>query len=142
MRTHYEDLHVTEDAPDEVIRAAYRSLSLKHHPDTSGDRPQSKWKMQRINDAYAVLADTGKRADYDAHAPAAAESRGLSRNLLPHAATRVSPAAPASHAQRSIQHTPSWLRVGLGWLSDARLALPLVAILWLVVLWMMKKPWG
>jgi hypothetical protein len=42
MRTHYEDLHVTEDAPDEVIRAAYRSLSLKHHPDTSGDRPQSK----------------------------------------------------------------------------------------------------
>jgi hypothetical protein len=31
------------------------------------------------------------------------------------------------------------LRVGLGWLSDARLALPLVAILWLVVLWMVRR---
>lgn len=140
MRTHYEDLHVTEDAPDEVIRAAYRSLSLKHHPDTSGDRPQSKWKMQRINDAYAVLADPGKRADYDAQlrrqrnpgpvpAPVPSRTTRVARRLQP-------------RAQRSIQHTPSWLRFGLGWLSDARLALPLVAIIWLVVLWMMKRPWG
>lgn len=128
---------MTEDAPDEVIRAAYRSLSLKHHPDTSGDRPQSKWKMQRINDAYAVLADTSKRADYDAMlrrqrnpgpvpAPVPARTVRASRRLRP-------------RAQRNIQHTPSWLRVGLGWLSDARLALPLVAILWLVVLWMVRR---
>lgn len=137
MRTHYEDLHVTEDAPDEVIRGAYRALSLKHHPDTSGDRPQSKWKMQRINDAYAVLADTGKRADYDAmlrrqRNPGPAPVQPPVRTVR--SSRRLHP-----HAQRSIQHTPSWLRVGLGWLSDARLALPLVAILWLVVLWMVRK---
>lgn len=137
MRTHYEDLHVTEDAPDEVIRAAYRALSLKHHPDTSGDRPQSKWKMQRINDAYAVLADTGKRADYDAM---------LRRQRNPGPAHIPPPVSAARSSrrlhhppQRSIQHTPLWLRVVLGWLSDARLALPLVAILWLVVLWMVRR---
>lgn len=135
MRTHYEDLHVTEDAPDEVIRAAYRSLSLKHHPDTSGDRPQSKWKMQRINDAYAVLADTGKRADYDAMLR---RQRNPGPAQAPTRTTRPARRLPP-RAQRSIQHTPSWLRIGLGWLSDARLALPLVAILWLVVLWMVRR---
>ena len=65
MRTHYENLHVTEDAPDEVIRASYRALSLKHHPDTAGDKPQSQWKMQRINDSYAVLSESQKKAAYD-----------------------------------------------------------------------------
>ncbi len=137
MRTHYEDLHVTEDAPDEVIRAAYRSLSLKHHPDTSGDRPQSKWKMQRINDAYAVLADTGKRADYDAMLRRQ-RNPGPAPTTVPAHSVRASRRLDP-HAHRSIQHTPSWLRVGLGWLSDARLALPLVAILWLVVLWMVRR---
>lgn len=131
---------MTEDAPDEVIRAAYRSLSLKHHPDTSGDRPQSKWKMQRINDAYAVLADIGKRADYDAQLR---RQRNPGPGPVPVTArtTRVARRLQPRH-QRSIQHTPSWLRVALGWLSDVRLALPLVAILWLVVLWMVKRPWG
>lgn len=137
MRTHYEDLHVTEDAPDEVIRASYRALSLKHHPDTSGDRPQSKWKMQRINDAYAVLADTGKRADYDAMLRRQ-RSPGPAPTTVPANSVRASRRLDP-HSHRSIQHTPSWLRVGLGWLSDARLALPLVAILWLVVLWMVRR---
>jgi curved DNA-binding protein CbpA len=140
MRTHYEDLHVTEDAPDEVIRAAYRSLSLKHHPDTSGDRPQSKWKMQRMNDAYEVLADTDRRADYDAMLRRQRNPRPAPAPVPVHT-TRVSQRLHP-HAQRSIRHTPSWQRNGLGWLSDARLVLPMVAILWLVVLWMVRRPWG
>lgn len=65
MGTHYDSLKVTEDAPQEVIRAAYRVLSLKYHPDTSSGSPQALRMMQTLNEAYAILSDAGKRADYD-----------------------------------------------------------------------------
>jgi DnaJ-class molecular chaperone len=133
MRTHYENLHVTEDAPDEVIRASYRALSLKHHPDTAGDKPQSKWKMQRINDSYAVLSDSLKKAAYDGE---------LRRHRNPRP-TQSKPATTARHAPNRQQmsarriplHAPGWLPAGVGWLSDARLVIPLMAIIWLIVWW-------
>lgn len=132
MSTHYESLHVTEDAPDEVIRASYRALSLKHHPDKAGERPQSKWKMQRIIDAYTVLSDVRKRADYD-------HSLRLERNprtSVPKASIRIQ-AQPTRHYLRVSPHTPPRLRGILGLLSDVRLALPVVAILWFVIYWML-----
>lgn len=134
MSTHYESLHVTEDAPDEVIRASYRVLCLKHHPDTAGDRPHSLRKMQRINDAYAVLSDTAKRGGYDAE---------LRRMRNPSSAPPM--AAPAHiPATRRRSHdllpsTPHWLRGILGWLCDARVVLPVVAIIWLVVYWVVSQ---
>lgn len=137
MSTHYESLHVTEDAPDEVIRASYRALSLKHHPDTAGDRPQSRWKMQRINDAYDVLSDSAKRAAYD---------RDLrhARNPAPAAVARSVPAAARSpvirsprehHLQRALPHIGT--RGLIGWLCDARVVLPVLAIIWLVIYWVL-----
>jgi DnaJ-class molecular chaperone len=137
MSTHYESLHVTEDAPDEVIRASYRALSLKHHPDQAGERPQSKWKMQRINDAYAVLSDIQKRADYDL-------SLRQQRNPRPQTARPASNRAHA-HTQPKRRYThvssrpPSRFRSRLGWLTDARLALPLAAVLWLIIYWIIAQ---
>ena len=43
-------LFVTDDAPLEVIHAAYRALALTHHPDRPGG---SESEMQRLNDAYS-----------------------------------------------------------------------------------------
>lgn len=44
-------LHITEDAPKEVVASAYKALALKHHPDRGGDTET----MARINDAYDQL---------------------------------------------------------------------------------------
>lgn len=73
---HYSILQVARNADPAVIDKAYRVLSLKHHPDTSAEATKTATaRMQRINEAYAVLADPVKRARYDATLPTARESR-------------------------------------------------------------------
>ncbi|MGI9234766.1 MAG: J domain-containing protein [Woeseiaceae bacterium] len=63
-RNFYEVLHVSEDAPLEIIRGSYRTLMqrMKHHPDLGGDAATAAL----INEAYAVLSNAEKRAEYDA----------------------------------------------------------------------------
>jgi len=63
-RNYYEVLHVSRDAPVEIIRGSYRALmqQLKHHPDLGGDTAMAAL----INEAYAVLSNAEKRAEYDA----------------------------------------------------------------------------
>lgn len=68
---HYERLKVTQDAPAEVIRAAYRALAGKLHPDRHGAQhigpdSSSHAEMAAINAAYEVLNDPAARAEYDA----------------------------------------------------------------------------
>jgi hypothetical protein len=62
---HYEVLGVTRDAPDEVVRAAYRALAAKHHPDRNPADPDAELRLKRINAAYQVLGDPTKRKLYD-----------------------------------------------------------------------------
>ncbi len=66
-RDYYELLHVSRDAPTEVIKASYRTLMqrLRMHPDLGGD----SFVAAMINEAYAVLADAERRAEYDATLP-------------------------------------------------------------------------
>ena len=63
-RDYYEILHVSRDAPLEIIRASYRMLMqrLRHHPDLGGDPATAAL----INEAYAVLTSAERRAAYDA----------------------------------------------------------------------------
>lgn len=67
---HYERLKVSQDAPAEVIRAAYRALAAKLHPDKQGaDASASEAThvhMASLNAAYEVLIDPKLRQDYDA----------------------------------------------------------------------------
>jgi TonB family protein len=63
--SHYESLNVTRDAPPEVIRAAYRSLSQKHHPDKNTGSHEAAQMMMRLNAAYSVLSDPDQRRLYD-----------------------------------------------------------------------------
>ena len=59
---HYETLDVAPDATLADIKAAFRRLASQHHPDRGGDTARAA----AINDAYAVLSDSERRARYDA----------------------------------------------------------------------------
>lgn len=65
IHTHYDNLKVARDAPPEVIRAAYKTLSQKYHPDRNGNSPDAIRVIQLINMAYTVLSDPDKRREHD-----------------------------------------------------------------------------
>lgn len=58
---YYQILGVAPDASTEEIRAAWRRLSMEHHPDRGGDTET----MARINAAYECLSDAQRRKKYD-----------------------------------------------------------------------------
>jgi curved DNA-binding protein CbpA len=64
--THYDTLKVSRDAPIEVIRAAYRVLSQKCHPDRHPADPAAADTMGLLNKAYEVLSDPERRRAHDA----------------------------------------------------------------------------
>jgi molecular chaperone DnaJ len=61
-RDFYEILGVTKGASDDEIKKAYRKLAHQHHPDKKGG---DEAKFKEINEAYQVLSDKSKRAQYD-----------------------------------------------------------------------------
>lgn len=66
FRTHYDNLNVSRNAPLSVIKAAYKALCQKYHPDKYiGGHDEALRIMKSINSAYAVLSDSGKRAEHD-----------------------------------------------------------------------------
>lgn len=63
---YYEILEITENASAEVIKAAYRALAKKYHPDTyRGSEFDREKNMTQINEAYNILSDEQKRKKYD-----------------------------------------------------------------------------
>jgi len=65
-RDYYEVLGVARDAEAKAIKNAFRRLALKYHPDRN-KAPDAEAKFKEIAEAYGVLSDPRKRADYDAH---------------------------------------------------------------------------
>ena len=63
--SHYDNLKVARDAPPEVIRAAWRSLCAKYHPDRHPDDPEAARVMTLINAANDVLSDPVRRKQHD-----------------------------------------------------------------------------
>lgn len=62
----YEILGVSKNASQKEIKEAYRKLARKHHPDTNPEnRKASEEKFKEINQAYEILGDPKKRAEYD-----------------------------------------------------------------------------
>jgi DnaJ-class molecular chaperone len=63
-KCYYEVLGVSKDASDSDIKKAYRSLSLKYHPDRN-QSADATTKFQEINQAYEIIGDSAKRREYD-----------------------------------------------------------------------------
>ncbi|MFO0355676.1 MAG: J domain-containing protein [Sphingobacteriaceae bacterium] len=63
--TYYHVLELNPDATADEIKAAWRRLIKVYHEDKNPNNPQAKEKSQEINEAYEVLSDEKKRAEYD-----------------------------------------------------------------------------
>lgn len=89
---YYEILEVSPKASPAVIRAAYRSLMQRDHPDKNPGQADAAERAARVVAAYAVLSDDSRRAAYDRELLAAARAAGLpARRRL------VTASRPAGH---------------------------------------------
>lgn len=65
MRDPYEVLGVGRDASPDEIKAAFRKMAAKHHPDRNPNDPGAQDRFKEINSAYQLLSDPKKRAMFD-----------------------------------------------------------------------------
>lgn len=65
VKTHYDNLKVARNAPPEVIRAAYKVLAQKYHPDLNLGNADADRVMKLVNVAYDTLSDPIKRREHD-----------------------------------------------------------------------------
>ena len=73
-RDFYDVLGVSRDADDKTIKAAYRKLAMKNHPDRNPDDEAAGERFREATEAYDVLKDDQKRAAYDRMGHAAFEA--------------------------------------------------------------------
>ena len=65
MKDYYKTLGVSPSATYAEIKKAYRQLAFKYHPDKNPENSLSEAHFKEVQQAYATLSDTNKRAQYD-----------------------------------------------------------------------------
>ena len=76
-RDYYEILSVSRNATDNELKAAYRKLALKYHPDRNPNDQTAEEKFKEAAEAYEVLRDPQKRSLYDQYGHAGLENTGF-----------------------------------------------------------------
>src|SRR6516164_3871291 len=64
-RDYYDTLGVKKNASESEIKKAYHKLAMQYHPDRNPGDKQAEGKFKEIQEAYSVLSDKTKRAQYD-----------------------------------------------------------------------------
>ncbi len=64
-RDYYEVLSVGRGASEDELKKSYRRLAIQHHPDRNPGDKQAEEKFKELNEAYQVLSDPERRAQYD-----------------------------------------------------------------------------
>lgn len=79
-RDYYEVLGVEKSASKEDLKKAYRKLAMQFHPDRNPDNKEAEEKFKEAAEAYEILSDDDKRANYDrfGHAGIRGSSQGFS----------------------------------------------------------------
>ena len=75
-RDYYEVLGVTQSATEDEIKKAYRKLALKFHPDRNPGDKAAEDKFKEASEAYQILCDAERRAQYDRFGHAAFDQMG------------------------------------------------------------------
>ena len=132
IHTHYDNLKVSRNAPPEVIRAAFKTLSQKFHPDRHGGDARSTQTFQLITAAYEVLSDPQRRRQHDEWI--ARTERKLQREAA--AATEAQSRRPWNGRERRRKPWPEIRTAGAtaAMTSAGRLRVPARALaLWLAM---------
>jgi len=85
-KDYYDVLGVGKQASDPELKAAYRDLAKRFHPDRNPDAPDAEEKFKECSEAYSVLSDPQKRAAYDRYGHqgvASAAGGGFDPNGMP-----------------------------------------------------------
>jgi molecular chaperone DnaJ len=64
-KNYYAILGVDKNVDEDVLKKAYRKLSFQYHPDKNPDDKQAEEMFKGVSEAYSVLSDKNKRAQYD-----------------------------------------------------------------------------
>lgn len=99
VRSYYEILGVPATATQAEIKASYRRLVRKYHPDIHPDKRLAQRAMVQINEAYGILSDPDRRSFYDVEQAAARRAAGGSPG--PSATARHSASAPSPNARQT-----------------------------------------
>ncbi|MGL4343430.1 MAG: molecular chaperone DnaJ [Metamycoplasmataceae bacterium] len=75
-KDYYEVLGISKNANASEIKSAYRSLAKKYHPDKNKDH-DAEQKFKEINEAYEVLSDDAKKANYDKYGHDSEQQHGF-----------------------------------------------------------------
>lgn len=113
MKTLYDVLGVTPQASDSEIKSAFRQLARTFHSDVAGESGEERFR--EVEQAYSVLRDPAKRAEYDAKVRAPTT---VSELLLRHEVGGATLAAVLSHAPAQARRGNDLVRAATG--SDPR----------------------
>lgn len=105
FHTYYDNLKIPRTASTEVIRAAYRRLSQKHHPDRNPDNPDAARVMVLLNIAYRALSDPTQRAEHDRWIAQQEARRPAPEAPIPPREEAATPRKPPRHVSHRAKAT-------------------------------------